>query len=292
MELSLLKRATIWQLRTRTLNLQSRPLLMGILNVTPDSFSDGGQFLDAQAAIAHAQKLVADGADLIDIGGESTRPGSTSISEQQEMDRVLPVVEAVCKLVRVPVSIDTSKAAVASAAVAAGVEIINDVTAMRGDPKMLEVVGRSGAGVCIMHIQGTPQTMQLNPQYEDVVHDVLYFLREARDKLISAGIAQARICIDPGIGFGKTVEHNLTLLRNCRRLHELGCAVLVGHSRKSFLSKIAGDESADRTAAGIGVACALASQGVQILRVHDVAQVLGALTLFDATSRDDREPAA
>jgi dihydropteroate synthase len=282
MEPCVSKRANVWQLRTRTLQLPRRPLLMGIVNVTPDSFSDGGQFLDLQAAINHAQKLVAEGADLVDIGGESTRPHAQPMSEQQELDRVLPVIEAVCKRISVPVSIDTSKAAVASAAVAVGAENINDVTALRGDPQMLEVVRQTGAAICVMHMQGTPLTMQHNPHYENVVDEVFGFLRLARDRLIAAGISQSRICVDPGIGFGKTPQHNLTLLANCWRLHELGCPVLVGHSRKSFLGHVLGDESADRTAATIGVSCALASQGVQILRVHDVAQARQALTLFEA----------
>jgi dihydropteroate synthase len=280
MEQPLVKRVAAWQLRTQVLRLPRSPLLMGILNVTPDSFFDGGQYLDAQAAIARAQELESEGADLIDIGGESTRPGSTSVSEQQEMDRVLPVVEAVCKLVRVPVSIDTSKASVASAAVAAGAEIINDVTAMRGDPQMLNVVRRSGAGICVMHMKGTPQSMQLNPQYDDVVREVIQFLREGRDKLSSTGVAQTRICIDPGIGFGKTTEHNLALLRNCWRLHELGCAVLVGYSRKSFLDHISNSETEDQISRGLIMAGDLAAQRVQILRVHDVAKTKRALDEF------------
>ncbi|HEY2826249.1 MAG TPA: dihydropteroate synthase [Pirellulales bacterium] len=273
-----------WQLRTRTLHFSSRPLLMGIVNVTPDSFSDGGRFLKSAAAIEYAQQLVAEGADLIDIGGESTRPRAQPVSEQEELDRVLPVIESVCKTANIPVSIDTSKASVASAAVAAGAEIINDITALRGDAEMLNVVCESGAAICVMHMQGTPQTMQIDPQYDDVVQEVFEFLRDVRDRLISAGMVPARICLDPGIGFGKTPQHNLAILANGWRLHELGCPVLVGHSRKSFLSYVVGDESADRTAAGIGVACALASQDVQILRVHDVAAVRQALTLFDAVS--------
>ena len=195
---------------------------------------------------------------------------------------MLPVIEVVCKTANVSVSVDTSKASVASGAVAAGAEIINDITALRGDAGMLNVVCQSGAAICVMHMQGTPQTMQIDPQYDDVVQEVFEFLRDVRDRLITAGIAAARICLDPGIGFGKTPQHNLAILANVWRLYELGCPVLVGHSRKSFLNHVVGDESADRTAAGIGVACALASQGVQILRVHDVAAVRQALTLFDA----------
>lgn len=282
-------RATSWQLRTRTLQFVDRPLLMGIVNVTPDSFSDGGKFSSPAAAISQVEKLVREGADLIDIGGESTRPGSQPVSEQEELGRVLPVIEAACKNVSVPISIDTSKATVAEAALTAGAEIVNDVTALRGDPRMLDVLKRTGAAICIMHMQGTPQTMQINPQYSDVVGEVFQLLKETRDRLISAGIEASRICIDPGIGFGKTVEHNLALLQNCSQIHELGCPVLVGYSRKSFLSRIAGDSAADRAAAGLEVACALAAQGVQILRVHDVAAVRQALVLSESVHQQGRQ---
>lgn len=277
-------RATIWQLRTRTLDLPRRPLLMGILNVTPDSFSDGGRFLDPSAATAHAAQLAADGADIIDVGGESTRPGAAPVSLQEELERVLPVVEQITERLSVPVSIDTFKAAVARAAIAAGAEIINDVTALHGDEEMLDVLRESGAAICAMHMQGTPQTMQQNPNYEDVVADVLGFLRQTRGKLMGAGVPQSRICLDPGIGFGKTVEHNLALLSSAWRFHELGCPILIGHSRKRFIAKVIGDESADHTAASIGISCALAAQGIQILRVHDVRLFREALELFDVTS--------
>jgi dihydropteroate synthase len=204
--MDLTRRATHWQLRTRTLELPRRPLLMGIVNVTPDSFSDGACFLDPKSAVAHAERLVADGADIIDIGGESTRPGSSPVCVQEELDRVMPVIEQVGKRLSAPISIDTSKAAVARAAIAAGAEIINDVTALRGDEQMLDVARHSGAAICAMHMQGTPQTMQQNPHYENVVEEVLEFLRQARDKLIATGVSQSRICLDPGIGFGKTAE--------------------------------------------------------------------------------------
>ncbi|MCC7084293.1 MAG: dihydropteroate synthase [Pirellulales bacterium] len=255
---------------------------MGIVNVTPDSFSDGGRYYDPKAAVDQALKLVGEGADFIDIGGESTRPYSESVPVQEELDRVLPVVQAVCKQVSVPVSIDTSKADVARAAVDAGVEIINDVTALTGDREMLAVVQASGAGVCAMHMQGTPQSMQDNPNYRDVVADILHFLLDTRDMLEAAGIAREKICLDPGIGFGKTHEHNLTLLAHCWRFHELGCPVLVGHSRKGFIAQVLGDKCANRCAGTIGVACALAAQGVQLLRVHDVGPVKQALQLFEA----------
>jgi dihydropteroate synthase len=259
---------------------------MGIVNVTPDSFSDGGLFLDPVAAVSHANQLVADGADLLDIGGESTRPYSQPVSEQVELDRVLPVVEAVCRQVAVPVSIDTSKAAVAQTAIEFGADIINDVTALTGDPQMLDVARQSGAGVCIMHMQGTPATMQDNPQYDDVVRDVFQFLQKRRDELISSGIEQHRICIDPGIGFGKTPQHNLELLANAWRLHELQRPVLIGHSRKSFLRVMQSGDSFDQTAATIGLSCGLAVQGVQILRVHDVAVVRQALNAYESIGFD------
>lgn len=256
---------------------------MGIINVTPDSFSDGGQFRDSVAAIKHGVALSAAGADLLDVGGESTRPYSAPVSQEDELDRVMPVVEALCQMSASPVSIDTSKATVAEAAIATGAEIINDVTGLTGDPAMIEVARRTGAGVVAMHMRGTPQTMQDDPQYDDVVAEVFDYLRSRRDALIAAGIERERICLDPGIGFGKTHEHNLTLLANCWRLHELGCPVLVGHSRKGFIGKVLGDKLANPTAGTIGVACALAVQGVQVIRVHDVAAVRQALLLFEAT---------
>jgi dihydropteroate synthase len=275
-------RAAVWQLRTRSLPLPARPLVMGIVNVTPDSFSDGGRFFDSQAAVDHALKLVAEGVDLLDIGGESTRPYSEAVSAEEELRRVLPVVQVICKQANVPVSIDTSKAAVARAAVDAGVEIINDVTALTGDHDMLSVAQKTGAGICAMHMQGTPQTMQDNPTYRDVVADILHFLLDTRDMLEAAGIAPEKICLDPGIGFGKSHEHNLTLLANCWRFHELGCPVLVGHSRKGFIAHVLGDKSVNRCAGTIGVACALAAQGVQVLRVHDAGPIKQALQLFEA----------
>ncbi len=200
---------------------------------------------------------------------------------------MLPVIEAIRTHVLVPISIDTSKAAVAREAIAAGAEIINDITALAGDPQMLEVALATQAGLCMMHMQGTPQTMQDNPAYDDVVEDVLQFLRERRDHLVAAGVEPARIALDPGIGFGKTHQHNLTLASHAYRLHELAAPVLVGHSRKAFIGKVIGDKSADRTAGTIGVALSLAAQGVQVVRVHDVAAVWQALVLFEATGGID-----
>lgn len=276
-------RAAAWQLRSRRLELPPRPLLMGIINVTPDSFSDAGQFADAEAAIEHGLRLAEQGADLLDIGGESTRPYSQSVSADDELRRVMPVVKALAKQIATPLSIDTSKAAVAREAVAAGAEIINDVTALGGDPQMISVALETGAAICAMHMRGTPQTMQDAPIYGDVVAEVLDFLRERRDALIAAGIPAGRIALDPGIGFGKTHEHNLTLLAHCGRFHELGCPLLVGHSRKGYIGKVIGDKEADRTAGTIGVSLSLAAQGVQVLRVHDVLPVRHALLLFEAT---------
>ena len=280
-------RATRWKLRSVEIELPKRPLLMGIVNVTPDSFSDGGRFISTSAAVDQALKLAADGADFLDIGGESTRPYSDPVAEQDELDRVLPVVEAVCSATEVPVSIDTSKSLVAEQAVTAGAQIINDVTGLEGDPGMIDVAIRSQAGVCAMHMQGTPQTMQDNPTYEDVVADILSYLCERRDALINAGIDSMRICLDPGIGFGKTHQHNLTLVARCDEFHQTGCPLLVGHSRKGFLGKVLGDKEADRTAATIGAALTLAARGIQIIRVHDVRPVREALLSFDATGGID-----
>lgn len=260
---------------------------MGIVNVTPDSFSDGGEFYDPQAAVDHALQHAADGAAILDIGGESTRPYSDPVGVEEELERVVPVVEALAKQTTVPISIDTSKAIVAKAAVLAGAEIINDVTGLTGDPKMLEVAIELNAGVCAMHMQGTPQTMQDDPKYGDVVRDIRGYLRERRDALLEAGVLAERICLDPGIGFGKTHQHNLTLMAHCDEFHELGSPLLVGHSRKGFLAKLLGDKDADRTSATVGAALALAAQGVQVIRVHDVRPVSEALLAFEASGGID-----
>lgn len=271
-----------WKLRTRTLQFGRLPRLMGIVNVTPDSFSDGGRFLDPEAAIDHGLRLAEQGADLLDVGGESTRPGAEPVSAGEELRRVMPVVAVLCERASVPVSIDTSKAAVAREALAAGAEVVNDVTALRTDPAMLPLVAETGCGVCAMHMQGTPRSMQRNPTYDDVVAEVLDYLRARRDVLAGAGVDPARIALDPGIGFGKTTEHNLALLRHAGRLHELGCPVVVGHSRKRFIGQLLGDPETDRTHGTIAVAVALARRGVQVLRVHDVEAVRGGLVLFEA----------
>ncbi len=257
---------------------------MGIVNVTPDSFSDGGKFFDPGAAVAHGLELVAQGADLLDVGGESTRPYSPPVDAEEELRRVLPVVKALAVQAQVPVSIDTSKAAVAQAAIEAGAEIVNDVTGLEGDPAMVPVAARTGVGVCAMHMLGTPQTMQDRPRYEDVVEAVSKYLGARRDALVAAGVALERIALDPGIGFGKRTEHNLELLSHAFRFHALGCPVLIGHSRKGFIRRVLNDSNADPLAGTIGVALAMARQGVQVLRVHDVGPVREALLLFEAAA--------
>jgi dihydropteroate synthase len=271
-----------WQLRTRSLEFGTLPRLMGIVNVTPDSFSDGGRFLDAAAAIDRGLQLANDGADILDIGGESTRPYAEPVTAREELRRVLPVIEALAAKTRAAISIDTSKSAVAAEAIAAGAEIINDVTGLSGDPKMAELAAASGVGVCAMHMRGTPQTMQDNPQYADVVTEIHDYLAGRRDALLAAGIERERICLDPGIGFGKTHEHNLALMAACYRFHALGGPLLVGHSRKGFLGKLQGDTVGERDHASAGGAVSLAHQGVQVIRVHNVRAVRSALLAFAA----------
>jgi dihydropteroate synthase len=283
-------RVNSWRLRSRTLSFGKSPLLMGIVNVTPDSFSDGGKHFDPGRAIEGGLRLVAEGAAILDIGGESTRPYSTPVDPDEELRRVLPVVESICRQTDIPISIDTSKAIVARAAIDAGAEIINDITGFESDPRMLALAASTGAGVCAMHMQGTPQTMQDDPHYADVVSDIERYLLLRREALLRAGIALERICLDPGIGFGKTHQHNLTLLAHCHRFHALGCPLLVGHSRKGFIGKVLGDKDADRTAGTVGASLSLARQGVQLLRVHDVASVCQALLLFEATGGIDGMP--
>ena len=282
-----LNAADHWTLRTRTLVCGGLPLLMGIVNVTPDSFSDGRQFFDPADAVGHGLRLAEEGADLLDIGGESTRPGAAPVEWQEELRRVLPVLSGLRQKTGLPISIDTTKAVVARHALKAGAEIINDVSGLERDPAMVPLAAETGAGVCVMHAQGTPETMQVRPTYADVVAEVLEYLRRRRDALLAAGITRDRIAVDPGIGFGKNTGHNLQLLAAAKQFHGLGCPVLFGHSRKRFLAEMEKGTGApllpaDRTAGTIGVALALARQGVQILRVHDVAAVRQALILFRA----------
>ena len=259
---------------------------MGVLNVTPDSFSDGGKFLDAGKAVEHARQIIRAGADIIDVGGESTRPGSLPVSVEEELQRVLPVIE---QLRDATVSVDTTKSAVAERALAAGARIVNDISAGRFDERMIEVVRDAGAGLVLMHMQGTPQTMQQAPRYDDVVEEVHEFLREHVAFATKAGLEKSQIAVDPGIGFGKTVEHNVALLANLQRLQDLGCAVLVGTSRKSFIGKLLGREANERlwgTAATVAWAVA---RGAQIVRVHDVVEMVDVVRMCDALNAVHKE---
>jgi dihydropteroate synthase len=255
-----------------------RPSVMGVVNVTPDSFSDGGVNFDPGDAAASARRMLAEGAAIVDVGGESTRPGADGVNADAELRRVVPVLEALEG--DVPVSIDTSKAEVARRALELGAELVNDVTALRADPELAAAVAESGAYLCLMHMQGEPRTMQLDPRYDDVVSEVAAFLEERLGVAVAAGIAEERVCLDPGIGFGKTVEHNFELIRRLGELTALGRPVLVGISRKSSLGKLLGDPDATTgsVAASVGAAVAAYERGATILRVHDVREHVEALT--------------
>lgn len=267
-----------WIIRGGSLDLRRRPLLMAIINVTPDSFSDGGQFFDLRAAIAHGQRLAEEGAAILDVGGESTRPGAEPVPLAEELRRVLPVVETLANTVEVPISIDTCKAAVARQAIDAGARIINDVTALRGDPDMLQVAVETAAGVCLMHMKGTPRTMMREVTYTDVVREVALFLQQRCDELAAAGIPRDRLAIDPGLGFfAKTVEHNWQLISRLQELRAIGYPLVVGHSRKRFIRQIVGEDPQAILTGTVGVGLLLAAGGVDILRVHDVRPLRSAL---------------
>jgi dihydropteroate synthase len=258
---------------------------MGVLNVTPDSFSDGGRFLEPGAALARARELAAQGADIIDVGGESTRPGSRPVALEEELRRTLPVVEALAReLPGVRLSIDTSKAEVARRALAAGACVINDVTALRGDPEMASVAAASGAQVVLMHMRGTPADMQAAPRYRDVVSEVLEFLRERIEFAVRSGLERGTLVVDPGLGFGKTVAHNLALIRQVGRFRELGCPVLVGPSRKGFLGALTGAPAAERDCLSAACVALLVAGGADWVRVHDVARAREAALLAEALS--------
>ena len=263
------KRLT-WQVNDRLIEFPARPLIMGVVNVTPDSFFDGGRYLDAEAAVAHAIRLVEEGADLLDIGAESTRPGADVVSEAEECRRAMPVVTAVAKAVTVPISIDTSKAAVARAALEAGAVLVNDVTALRGDPAMVDVVARTGAGIVLMHMPGTPRTMQQDPRYDDVVGEISGFFEERIRFAMAHGIVRRQIVLDPGIGFGKLLGHNLTLLAQLRRFMQFECPVLVGVSQKAFLGQLVDRPVQERQWATAAAVAMAVDRGAGILRVHDV----------------------
>jgi dihydropteroate synthase len=262
-----------------------RPSVMGVVNVTPDSFSDGGVHLDADVAAAAARRMLDEGAAIVDVGGESTRPGSDGVSLDEELRRVVPVLERLNG--EVPVSIDTAKAGVARRAFELGAVMVNDVTAFRAEPELAEVAAEHGAYVCLMHMQGEPRTMQLDPRYDDVASEVASFLEERLAFAVARGVAEHRICLDPGIGFGKTVEHNVELLRRLDVLLALGRPLLIGVSRKSSLGKLAGDPAAKVGPLGASVAAAVAAyeRGATILRVHDVREHVDALAVSRALSR-------
>jgi dihydropteroate synthase len=258
-----------------------RPRIMGVVNVTPDSFSDGGQFLAPEAAIAHGLQLEAEGADILDVGGESTRPGAEPVSLEEECRRVLPVIEVLARQARAPISIDTRNAEVMRRAALEGVHIINDVSALTHDPRSMEVAAGLGLPVVLMHTQGDPRTMQDAPSYDDVVLDVYDALQARIEACEKAGIPSARLIVDPGIGFGKTLQHNLALLGALSIFQGLGCAVMLGASRKSFIAHLTGAEAPDRLPGSIAAALLGAAQGVQILRVHDVAATRQALAVWE-----------
>jgi dihydropteroate synthase len=275
---------TTWQLRDRTLTPGRPALVMGIVNVTPDSFSDGGHFSDPAAAVARGLELVAQGADLLDIGGESSRPGAEPISTDEELARVVPVIRGLALATAVPLSVDTAKAAVADAALEAGAHVVNDITAL-GDPEMGAVVRRHRAGLVLMHMQGTPRTMQLRPHYDDVVGEVVAFLQARLRAAVEVGIAESSVVLDPGIGFGKTARHNIRLLAGLAELGELGRPVLLGVSRKGFLGRLLDRPVGERLAASLAAACFALTQGsAQILRVHDVAETRDAVRVIAALS--------
>jgi len=264
----------------------ARPLVMGIVNVTPDSFSDGGLHASTADAIAHARQLVSDGADILDVGGESTRPGAATVSTQEELDRVLPVIEGL-RDISVPISIDTWKPEVMLAALVAGASIVNDINALQEEGALAAVVG-SGAAVCLMHKQGVPQTMQQQPHYTDVIAEVSAFLRDRISVAEAAGIARDRIVIDPGFGFGKTLAHNLALLSELETVCALGVPVLAGLSRKSMLGAITGRDVNERLAASVAAALLAVQRGAAIVRVHDVRETVDAIRILNAVKRGEQ----
>jgi dihydropteroate synthase len=277
----------IWRCRDEVLVLGRRTLVMGIVNVTPDSFSDGAMFASADDAVASGARLVDEGADLVDVGGESTRPGSDPIEADEELLRVVPVIEGLVKArPGTPLSVDTRKPEVASAALDAGASVVNDIAGGRNSA-LLETVSRTGAGVVLMHMLGEPKTMQDDPRYDDVVAEVHEFLRERIEAAVFAGIPEERICIDPGIGFGKTVDHNLALLRAVPALRMLGAAVMVGASRKGFIGTLTGvEDPAARLEGSLAVAVLAAAHGADLVRVHDVEATVRALKVADAVVRE------
>lgn len=265
-----------------TLPLSGGTLIMGILNRTPDSFSDGGSFTDVAAAIRHAKNMAKDGADIIDVGGESTRPGSEPVGLEEELDRTIPVIERIVSEIDIPVSIDTSKHEVALRAIRAGASMVNDVTGLKRDPEMAGVVSGHGVAVSVMHMRGAPKDMQENPHYRDFMGEVLDGLKGSIDIALAAGIRPDKIVVDPGIGFGKTVAHNLTLIRRLKEIEALGFPILVGVSRKSFIGSLLGRDASDRLAGSLAASAVAIANGADILRAHDVKETRDLARMADA----------
>ena len=272
----------IWRAGDRAWEFPRSPLIMGIVNVTPDSFSDGGQHATSEAAVAHALSLAADGADILDIGGESTRPGAPAVSESEELARVIPVIEQLAGQTETALSIDTQKPVVAEAAISAGAVIVNDIAANRTEPQMWKIVAATRAGYVAMHMQGTPQTMQDRPEYTEVVAEVRAFFEERLERFKKAGLNAEQVMFDPGIGFGKTVEHNLALLTGLERFTNMNRPLLVGASRKSFIGRLTEAAVEDRLAGSLACACRAAEAGAAVLRVHDVKETNQALQTWNA----------
>jgi len=273
----------IWKIGDKIVDLSKRGMIMGVLNVTPDSFSDGGEFFETEAAVARGDQIASEGADVIDVGGESTRPGAEPVSAKEELKRVIPVIEKLHAKIDIPISIDTSKSEVAIAALDSGASIVNDVTAGRGDKRMLSLAAKRKAAIVLMHMQGEPRTMQKNPRYEDVVTEVADFFRQQYARALECGVDPMAIAFDPGIGFGKTQEHNLTLLKNLERLRVHDRPLVVGVSRKSFLGKLVNSsEVSERTAPTTALTGILRARGADILRVHDVQENVAALRAAEA----------
>jgi len=275
-----------------TLDLSRRTHVMGVINVTPDSFSDGGRFFEKGKALDQALQLAADGADMIDIGGESTRPYSKGISAQEEMDRVIPVIEGLKKELPLPISIDTLKSEVARAALRSGASMINDISALRSDPQMASVAAEAGVPVILMHMKGTPADMQVRPCYDDVAAEIIEFLRKAMDRAVGSGIRRDRIIVDPGIGFGKTFNHNLEILKDLGRFRSLDAPLLVGSSRKAFIGRILDKEVHERDTGTMATVAAAVMNGAHIVRVHNVKQAVETVRVIDAVKRGRIEGAS
>jgi dihydropteroate synthase len=276
----------LWRVGERVLDFSSGALVMGVLNVTPDSFSDGGLFLDPEAAVAQGRMMTAAGAEIIDVGGESTRPGSTGVDARTEMDRVLPVIRRLAESTSALISIDTQKAEVAAAALAAGADIVNDVSALGSDPDLLGVARDGGASIILMHMRGRPRDMQRHPVYDDVTAEVGRFLVEAVDRAVAGGVDFERLAVDPGIGFGKTFDHNLTLLHRLDELTALDRPLVLGVSRKAFIGAVTGREPRERTAGGLALAAIGVMKGAAVIRTHDVARTVDAVRMAEAVKRE------